>query len=155
MAYINDLQPYGAERWIEALRAADQHAGADTRRGRTTRRARRAHRLGRRARRGVDTERWSTPTSASLPTELRRREGAQLAGAHRRLYAGGRSAPPRPLALDAESESTAGRGAGARGEEADRNHGSQDAIFGDRFRVGRGDRSWPVEGGGEPGSEAA
>ena len=32
------------------------------------------------------------------------------------------------------------------------NHGSLDATYGDRFRVGRGDRSWPVEGGGGGGT---
>ena len=29
MAYITDIHPFGADRWIAALRAADQHAGAD------------------------------------------------------------------------------------------------------------------------------
>jgi acyl-homoserine lactone acylase PvdQ len=31
-------------------------------------------------------------------------------------------------------------------------HGSIDAVYGDRFRVGRGDKSWPVGGGGESGT---
>jgi acyl-homoserine-lactone acylase len=33
-------------------------------------------------------------------------------------------------------------------ETIEEHHGRRDATYGDRFRVGRGDRSWPVGGGG-------
>ena len=55
MAYITDIHPFGADRWIAALRAADQHAGADfASRPHYARRARCAVRLGWRARREVE-----------------------------------------------------------------------------------------------------
>ena len=156
MAYINDIQPFGADRWIEALRAAD---AARRRRTRVASRlyrggARRAHRLGRRARRGVDAARWSTPTSASAATDLGAEKARAARRAHRRLYAVVEAAARRAARARRGERAPAGRlRSAARGGAAGRRAGSSHAVYGDRFRVGRGERSWPVGGGGEPGSE--
>ena len=117
--------------------------------------SRRALRLGRRARREVDR-------SAGLRVLPRTRciadlgadQARQLAARVDDLYAVVEARAPRPLALDAADRENARHRAGARGEDRlVANHGSLAATYGDRFRVGRGERSWPVEGGGEPGSE--
>jgi hypothetical protein len=68
------------------------------------------------------------------------------------LRAGVEARPPRPLALDASVDEVL---LGALERAAKRlllNRGSFAATYGDRFRVGRGERSWPVEGGGGPGT---
>jgi acyl-homoserine lactone acylase PvdQ len=154
MSYITDVHPFGADRWVAALRAADQRAGADF--------ASRPHYTGARdALLAWDGALDAKSTGAlvyayfrdSLATDLGTEKARQLAARIDDLYAVVEARAPRPLALDAATDRVLITALASAAKRLVGTHGSLAATYGDRFRVGRGERSWPVEGGGEPGSE--
>jgi acyl-homoserine lactone acylase PvdQ len=148
MAYINDVAPFGASRWIEALVAADRALGS-----RYSTQA--AYRL------GIDAlTRWDGRVSADsrgalvyeswreqLLTDLGEEKLRELSAGVDDLFAIVSAANPSPLRVS-EAQQDALAGALARG--MDRLLASPDgaeAVYGDRHRVGRGERSWPIDGG--------
>ena len=58
----------------------------------------------------------------------------------------------RPVALDVATDAVLLDALDRAAGTMFRNHRSLAAVYGDRFRVGRGERSWPVEGGGDSGT---
>jgi acyl-homoserine-lactone acylase len=149
MAYITDVEPYGAARWIEALRAADAERGADW--------ASSPH-----YRHGVDAlAAWDRKLEADsrgalvydywreqLRADLGDAKLGELLAGIDDLYAVVGDGGAKPIAVSAEGKAAL---AGALARAMDRlaaNHGGVDAVYGDRHRVGRGGRSWPVGGGG-------
>ncbi len=118
MAYITDIRPFGADRWIAALRAADQHAGAEFASQPHYKEVRDAlfawdGALDAKSTRSVGLCRL--PRAAAIGS--RYRQGPTTRRAHRRSLRGGRSeAAACARARPGERESV-GHRAGARGEE--------------------------------------
>jgi len=146
-AYALDVRPYGAARWQEALRAAHARFGA--------------------AREGQPLYRTGLERILDWDGALRRdSQGALAYSAWRRQLREdlGREAAllaaridflmaalgePRPERLLGEAAARALVDAvGPAMARLRQQHGTLDAVYGDRYRVGRGDRSWPVGGGG-------
>jgi acyl-homoserine lactone acylase PvdQ len=150
-AYINDIAPYGAERWVAALRAAHERYGA----------SQSAH-----PHYGAAIEQllsWDGRLAADSTGALaydffRQRLRADLGEeGHERLtraiddhYAIVEGREPQSVELDSQDQQTLVQAFATAMEELVGDHGSLDAAYGDRHRVGRaGDPdSWPVEGGG-------
>jgi len=143
MAYINDIHPFGAERWIDALRMADERFGADYAGNPDYRPAM------------EDLLAWDgeleVDSTGALKYALWRE---QLEADHGRvdhgiddMYAIIRGVKPAVLELSDEKLRAAlisFNTAMARLAE----FASLDAVYGDRYRVGRDDVSWPAAGGG-------
>ncbi len=150
MAYVNDLEPYGAARWIDALRAADAAVGKEH-----------ADQPGYRA--GLDAlaqwdHRLAPDSHGALVYDLWRHqifeENSQSLSKLRELSAGiddyyavvsGKA--PAPPSLSAESQRFL-VGTLARAMMRLSAEQGEGGVFGDRRRVGRGERSWPLGGGG-------
>lgn len=151
LAYAVDMHPYGVERWIEVLRQAHERFGE-------------AHAADPDYVTGVnDVLAWNgelrPDSAAALKYYYWRKllgedhgEGAVNAVAQRvddLMSATGRPATPLELSDD-ELKAAADSFAAAMAKlKAD--HGSLKAVYGDTFRVGRDDASWPVGGGGDYG----
>lgn len=148
-AYINDLSPYGADRWVEALRRAHQEIGNSLRDhehysqgietilawdGRLN-----ADSVG-----GLQYAMWRERLAENLGRE---RENA-IAGEIDSFYSIVRGEEEPALEIEAQALAELAQSyANALGDIVD-TFGSLEATYGDRYRVGRGDRSWPVGGGG-------
>ncbi|MGA9117639.1 MAG: penicillin acylase family protein, partial [Bacteroidota bacterium] len=147
MDIANDIRPFGAPRWVEALLEADERSGA-------------AHRRDPGYAAGIGEMRsWNFELAAGSKaaliyaywrTHIRADGGApgmkDLSGRLDRLP-GVPGGMREPLSLtDAESKllvgSFAGSLAGLRAA-----FGTAEKTYGEVFRVGRGDLSWPCEGG--------
>ncbi|HVS12430.1 MAG TPA: penicillin acylase family protein [Thermoanaerobaculia bacterium] len=148
MAYINDVEPYGADRWIDALRAAhEQHGGEQT------------------------DERYAPAVEALLSWDgrlardspgalffdswkraLRDQTGPEGFGALREaiddLWAIVEGREEKPVELDHEQHRALAAAVVAAAADIEEDFGSLDAVYGDRYRVGRDDDSWPAGGGG-------
>jgi acyl-homoserine-lactone acylase len=151
-AYATDVQPYGVERWVEVLRRADAAFGS-------------GHQSDADYVRGVkEVLAWDgalrRDSGAALKYYYWRRQlvdehGAPaVADAARRIdyypAALGKPAPAIDLSddeLQAAVDSFASALARLKAER-----GSLDAAYGDMFRVGRDEASWPLGGGGDYGT---
>jgi acyl-homoserine lactone acylase PvdQ len=144
IAYITDVHPFGAERWIEALRMADQRFGADL--------VDHPH-----YRAAMDDVlawdgRLTVDSTGGLKYALWRE---QLEEDHGRVdpgiddwYTIVTGEQPAPLELTDQELRAALASFVKVIERLVGFTGSLDATYGDRYRVGRGDASWPVGGGG-------
>jgi acyl-homoserine-lactone acylase len=144
ITYITDVHPFGAERWIEALRMADELFGAD---------------LGDHPhyRAAMDDVlawdgRLTVDSTGGLKYALWRE---QLEEDHGRVdpgiddwYTIVTGEQPAPLELTDQELRAALASFVKVIERLVGFTGSLDATYGDRYRVGRGDASWPVGGGG-------
>ncbi|UCG56130.1 MAG: penicillin acylase family protein [Phycisphaerales bacterium] len=151
MAYACDVHPYGVERWLTALKRADAEFGkflrsdADYEAG------------------IKDLLSWNgdlrRDSAAALKYYYWRRQIVEDYGDEEVSYAAsrvdfhlaalGKQAPEIELSdmeLQAAVDSLAVAMAKLKSD-----HGSLDAAFGDTFRVGRDDVSWPLGGGGDYG----
>jgi acyl-homoserine-lactone acylase len=145
LAYALDVRPYGIERWLEALRGALS--------GRT---------LG-------DVETAALAELDAWDNELRRDSAAALKYAYWRLeleeqmdrqafgqlraavddhYAIAAGAAPKPVVLNEAQQQVVADAFVASVARMERELGRTDTVYGDVFRVGRDDVSWPVGGGG-------
>jgi acyl-homoserine lactone acylase PvdQ len=153
-AYINDVTVFGADRWIEALRLADEAAG---------------DRYSEHAHYGAGLEGvlgWDRRNTADSPGALKYdawrgrlvedhgRDGAgALAAAIDDWYAIVEGREPRPLELSAAQLQMLAQSFASAMDAIVLHHGSLEATYGDHHRVGRGDESWPVGGSGRgPGT---
>jgi acyl-homoserine lactone acylase PvdQ len=152
LAYATDVRPYGSERWLEVLKRADTQFGQ-------------LHRSDADYAAAIkDLLSWDgqleRDSTAALKYYYWRRQlvddyGSEpVSEAARRIdyhvAALGRPAPDIQID-DTELEAAADSLASAMARlKAD--HGSLDATYGDMFRVGRGDLSWPLGGGGDHGT---
>jgi acyl-homoserine lactone acylase PvdQ len=149
MAYINDVEPYGSARWIEVLRDADATVGQEQSEHPHYRAALDAlaawdRRLDADSQGALVYDYWRHQLLEDLGEE---EIGALQAGIddHYAVVSGKTLGP---AALSADNQRAL---IGALALAMDRlvtNHGSATAVYGDRYRVGRGDRSWPAAGGG-------
>jgi acyl-homoserine lactone acylase PvdQ len=152
MAYITDIEPYGAERWIAALRAAHERHGA-------TQASSHPHYAAAIA----DLLAWDGTLAAEskaalrydffrqrLRADLGDEMHAALVAAVDDLYAVVEGREPKPPAVSEVQQRAMVQAFASAMDELVADHGSLDATYGDRHRVGReGDPdSWPVEGGG-------
>ncbi len=149
-SYITDLHPSGAERWVEALTSAHQVHGEAAATRFPNYQA------------GIDDllvwdGRLAPDSSGGLKFEMWRqrllddvgRDGAEaIAGGIDSLYAVVRGERPPPIAVSEQQAKSLAEAFGAAMNDVVDRYGSLDARYGDRFRVGRGERSWPVGGGG-------
>lgn len=153
LAYAVDTHPYGAERWIEALRMADAKFGKELR-------SNADYAKGIKDILSWDIRLTRDSTGAlkyfywrkQLPKGLGSKALRDVAGKIDFLFNVVSGEPvPEVRLTDDELE-----GAAASFEAAmarlKANHGSLDAVYGDRFRVGRDEVSWPVGGGGGYGT---
>jgi acyl-homoserine lactone acylase PvdQ len=149
MAYINDIEPFGAARWIEALRAADAALGAELA-------SHPRYRAGLEALAAWDRELEDDSHAAlvwdywrhQLLADLGEETLDRLASSIDDLYSIVSGVGPAPPSVSEEGQRAL---VGALARALDllaANHGEAGAVYGDRYRVGRGDRSWPVDGGG-------
>ncbi len=152
LAYAVDIRPYGTDRWLEVLRRADEAAPAL--------RSLHEHAVGM-----DEVLAWDgalrRDSIAALKyfywrEQLARDLGDAATALARRvdfhLSAIGRPAPPIELEQD-QLEAIAGAFAAAMAR-LKAELGRLDATYGDVFRVGREDRSWPLEGGGQHGTSS-
>ena len=151
LAFATDVHPYGVERWLEVLRQADTEFG-------------RLHQSDPDYVAGIkDLLSWDGElrhnSTAALKYYYWRKQlvedygAAEVSDAARRidyhLAALGGPAPEIDISnmeLEAAADSFASALARLRAD-----HGQLDAIYGDTFRVGRDDVSWPLGGGGDYG----
>jgi acyl-homoserine-lactone acylase len=150
MAYINDLEPFGADRWIEALRAADAAAGKQYA-------AQPAYRAGLESLMEWDRKLAPDSHGALVYDSWRQQifeENSESLDRVRALAAGiddwysvvtGKQPAPLSVSPDDQRVLTATFARAMARLAAE--HG-EDAAYGDRRRVGRGERSWPLGGGG-------
>ena len=152
IAIVNDVVPYGADRWIEALRRADEKLAGEKAGTPFYREA-------------LDEilswdRKLEADSTGALVYDFWRRQLLEDLGEERlrEIASGiddwyaiveGETRSPLTVTEDAERAflssfaTAAGRLVGQ--------HGDLTAVYGDRHRVGRGDRSWPVGGGGGSG----
>jgi len=151
LAYAVDVHPYGVERWLEVLKQADAKFGD-------------YHRSNPDYAAGIrDLKSWNCElrkdSTAALKYYYWRKQIMEdygpeaVSDAARRidyhLAALGSPAPEVDLSddeLTAAADSLASAMASLKAD-----HGSLDATYGDTFRVGRDDKSWPLGGGGGNG----
>jgi acyl-homoserine lactone acylase PvdQ len=150
--YALDVHPYGVERWLQVLKMADQKFG-DTL----------ASDPGYQAA-IKDLSAWDGDldhdSSAALKYTYWRQQlvadhGADAVQAADEIITNLQASfggPRHELQLsDAELNAAVESLAGAM-QELKADWGSYDAVYGDKFRVGRDDKSWPVGGGGDEGT---
>ena len=144
MAYINDIRPYGIERWVQALigaAAASSTVSQDS---------------------SVAIEslsEWNLELAAESQDALRfavwrevlaenREQHAALADAIDAWYSIISGEPEPAIELDGERQQILVDAFAIALDRIVEDYGSTDATYGDRYRVGRDDDSWPLEGGG-------
>ena len=146
MAYINDVHPYGSERWIDALKGAHEAHGGNH--------ADDPHYADAMA----DLLSWDQQLAAgstgALKYERWRQEladsdqSAEIASEIDDHYAIVEGREPKPVELDGDQQRLLLLAFSEAMDGLVERYGSLDATYGDRHRVGRGDESWPVGGGG-------
>lgn len=150
LAYAVDVKPAGVDRWMEVLQMAHEGAGPLLQ-------ANLLYMAGVKDMKAWDRE-LRRDSSGALKYYYWRKQlledyGDQAAGADKRisalLSAAGYPAPPLEL-TDGELRAARVAFANAMGVLM-ANHGSLKAVYGDVFRVGRDDKSWPLGGGGGNG----
>ena len=152
LAYAVDVHVFGAERWVEALRLADQAAGAQFQ----------DHDL---YKQGLaDLLAWDCElrrdSSAALKYYYWRKTvqetlGKRVASVGRILdgaFLSGVGVPDNPINLSPESLEALARAFDEAMAFLAGDCGRLDAAYGDKFRVGRDGVSWPVGGGGDYGT---
>ncbi|MCC6698454.1 MAG: penicillin acylase family protein [Candidatus Hydrogenedentes bacterium] len=149
LAYAVDIHPFGCERWIDVLRMADEKHGGSLR-------ANPDYAAG-----IDDLLQWDQQLSADSTGALKyyywRKQmiddhGAEVMDeASRRvdnyLEPVGRTTPP--LNFTSDELAAAATSLANAMKQLKSDFGSLDKTYGDVFRVGRDDASWPVEGGGD------
>lgn len=154
IAYVNDVTVFGADRWIEALRLADKEVGKEFVGHKNYRAG-----LG-------DLLRWDQMNTANSPGALKyaswraqlvedhgRGVAREMASAIDDYYAIIEQREPRPVELSVEQQRMLTRSFAGAIDSIVEQHGSLDATFGDHYRVGRDDESWPLGGSGNaPGT---
>lgn len=147
--YALDVRPYGIDRWIDVLRRADRIVGVLYRKNADY------------AAGVADVLDWDgelrRDSTAALKYAYWRKQGLAMYGKEQvepvmqRVDAPwvpvGETLPPFKLTREEMQGACAAFAAAM--EELKARHGSLDAVYGDLFRVGRGDASWPVGGGGD------
>jgi acyl-homoserine lactone acylase PvdQ len=151
MDYAVDVHPYGVERWLEVLKQADAEFGD-------------YHRSNADYAAGIrDLKSWNCElrrdSTAALKYYYWRKQIVQdygpeaVSDAARRidyhLAALGSPAPEVDLSDDELAAAADSLASAMASLKAD--HGSLGATYGDTFRVGRDDKSWPLGGGGGNG----
>jgi acyl-homoserine lactone acylase PvdQ len=147
MAIANDIRPFGAPRWVEALLKADKRYGASYRSDRD-------YAAGIEEMRSWDFE-LAADSRAALKYAYWRMQLVEDVGGGRLRQMARRveclreplGEARRPLSLsDTELQALAGAFARAMADLRS-DLGTVEKTYGEVFRVGRGDRSWPCEGG--------
>jgi acyl-homoserine-lactone acylase len=153
MAYINDVEPYGAERWIEALRAAHERHGPDQTDGvQADERYASAleallawdGRLARDSRGALLFDSWKRALREALGGD----GFAALQEGIDDLWAIVEGREEKPIEVDEAEQRALVAAVAAAAADVEADFGSLDAVYGDRYRVGRDDDSWPAGGGG-------
>jgi acyl-homoserine lactone acylase PvdQ len=147
---ILDLHPYGALRWIQALVEADALFGAHLHLNKD-------YQPGLKALKAWDG-RLALDSSAALKYVYWREELAanldpeRLKALKSRIdhYRAALGEPVHAIQLGEADKRDLALSFASAMTRLKVERGSLDAIYGDVFRVGRGDRSWPVGGGGDP-----
>ena len=153
LKYAVDVHPYGAKRWIQVLKMAHEKFGRTF-----------ADDAGYQAAIS-DLLNWdlnlARDSSGGLKyvywreqlTRQDNREAIDAVDSMITNYAAATGGPELPL-NDVGDEALQGllQGLSTAMSTLKEHWGSYDAVFGDRFRVGRDDRSWPVGGGGGHGT---
>ncbi len=146
-AYINDIHPYGTDRWIEALKQADAKHGA-------------AHAADPNyAAALAEVLAWDGDVRADSTAALKfyywKRQlkddpgGETLAGIAKGIdafYSVVEDKPAPPVSVTDENLALLAQAFAKGIARLAADFGSLKAVWGDKFRVGRDDLSWPVEG---------
>lgn len=148
-AYVTDVHPYGVERWLEALRRADEAHGESQ--------AAHAHygealadlmawdqELRADSSGGLKYDYWRHQLAEDLDEEALR----ELTSGIDDWYAVVTPEEPAPTDVSEQEQAILVASFARAMERLVEHHGSLDAVYGDRYRVGRGEESWPVGGGG-------
>jgi acyl-homoserine lactone acylase PvdQ len=154
IAYVNDVTVFGADRWIEALRLADDAVGTDLA-GDEHYRAGLEDLLTWDYRNPADSTGALKHASwrAQLVEDNGRELARELAGAIDDHYAIIEQRERHPLVLSTEQLNMLTQSLASSMDAIEAQHGSLDATFGDHYRVGRDDESWPLGGSGNaPGT---
>ena len=153
MAYINDIRPFGAERWIEVLGQAHQRFGS---RFQTQTRYQEGmedilkwdRRLASDSTGALKYAYWRDAIVASLG----RGQAREIAARIDDFYSVIRGDGPKQIHLEDQTLEALVDSFNAAMARLAENHGSLAARYGDRYRVGRGQDSWPLGGGGDNGT---
>lgn len=156
IAYVNDVTVFGSDRWIEALRLADEKLGQEFT----------GHENYQAGLKGLlNWDRKNTANSGgalkydSWRAQLVEDHGAELSreltSAIDDHYAIIEQRVPRPVELSMAQQRMLTASLANAMDAIMAQHGSLDATFGDHYRVGRDDESWPLGGSGSaPGTIA-
>jgi acyl-homoserine lactone acylase PvdQ len=148
MAFITDLTPFGVDRWVSALRMADEAADKS---------AVGEHygdavadllawdqRLARDSTGALKYDYWRQ----QLREQMDEAAYSELLLTVDDWYSVVRGEEAPPLAPSVEQRQALVDALSAAMDRLASDHGSLQAVYGDRYRVGRGESSWPVGGGG-------
>ena len=152
MAYINDVHPYGSERWIAALRDAHEQLGPDPEDEQTDPRDAGVvealldwdGRLARDSPGALLFDSWKRALREQLGADAY----AELQGGIDDLRASVEARAPKDIEIDDDQRRALVAAVVAAAADVEADFGSLDAVYGDRYRAGRGEESWPVGGGG-------
>ncbi|HVS66321.1 MAG TPA: penicillin acylase family protein [Thermoanaerobaculia bacterium] len=148
MAYINDVEPYGADRWIAALREAHQAHGSEMTDPRYAGVAEALFgwdgRLAADSNGALLFDSWKR----ALWEQLGREAFGELQAAIEDHWAVVEARAESPLAVDGDQQRALVAAVVAAAADVESDFGSLDAVYGDRYRVGRDEDSWPLGGGG-------
>jgi acyl-homoserine lactone acylase PvdQ len=150
---INDIKPFGTERWVEVLMQAHQQFGRKYRRNKDYDFA-----IKELASWNMEMDQESSAAlkyfywRKQLETDFHERELNLFRSSIDDWYASAEARRPVNLALDRLPGEKLLKSFvnGLKGMKKD--YGTTAAVYGDRFRVGRGGNSWPVSGGGDYGT---
>jgi acyl-homoserine-lactone acylase len=151
LAYATDVHPYGVERWVEVLQRADAAFGS-------------AHQSDADYGRGIkELLAWDGglrhDSAAALKYYYWRRQlvqdhGSEAVAAARRIdyYPAALGQPAPEIHLSNDELKAAANSFAAAMARLKAERGSLEATYGDVFRVGRDEASWPLGGGGDYGT---
>ena len=153
MAYINDIQPFGARRWIEVLEQAHQRFGSRFQ-------AEPLYSEGMEDILKWDRRLASDSTGAlkyaywrdAIVARMGREPSREIAARIDDFYWVIRGDLPQRIQLADQTLEAFVDSFNAAMAKMEKNHGSLGARYGDRYRVGRGQDSWPLGGGGDNGT---
>ena len=150
--FINDIKPYGIDRWIVALHKAHELLGDDA-----VENAPSAQRVAAiKALQAWDQELEATSSEAllfavwreALQAEPVRARAGRIANSIDSWYSVISGEEPPPIELSQADAALLVAGFDQALTDIADDYGTLEATYGDRYRVGRDDDSWAVEGGG-------
>jgi len=153
MSIINDIKPFGAERWVRVLLQAHEQIGGKFKRNKDYNVA-----IEEMASWNLELDKNSSAAlkyfywRKQIEADFHGRELGLIKSVIDDWYASANGRPAKNIRLEQLPGDELLKSFAKGLKEIKKAHGSITAVYGDRFRVGRGANSWPVGGGGAYGT---